>query len=189
MAVPLVQEAAVKAQLQTNHMKFYTLLVFFFIVHSVFAQKTLDDLLNHYNTRSIPYISVKELRMHQLNDRVVILDTREQEEFEISHLTGAKLIGFNHFSMDKISEEIRDKDTPIVVYCSLGIRSEEIGEKLEKAGYTNIKNLYGGIFEWKNKEFPIVNKDEVKTDSVHTFSKLWSKWLDKGIKVYPRDNN
>ncbi len=165
-------------------MKFYSLIIFFFMVHSVFAQKTIDELLNQYNTRSIPYISAEELRMHQLNDKVVILDTREPAEFKISHLAGAKLIGFNYFSMDKISEEITNKETPIVVYCSLGIRSEEIGEKLKQAGFTNIKNLYGGIFEWKNKEFPIVNNTETKTDSLHTFSKAWSKWLYKGIKVY-----
>jgi len=33
------------------------------------------------------------------------------------------------------------------VYCSLGIRSEVIAKKLKKAGYTNVFNLYGGIFE------------------------------------------
>jgi rhodanese-related sulfurtransferase len=151
---------------------------------SAFAQKSLDALLNQYNTRSIPYISVEELRMHQFKSDVLILDTRETEEFEISHIAGAQLIGFNQFSIDIISTEIVDKETPIVVYCSLGIRSEEIGEKLSKAGYTNIKNLYGGIFEWKNKAYPVLNSQNKETDSVHTFSKAWSKWLTKGIKYY-----
>jgi rhodanese-related sulfurtransferase len=165
-------------------MKFYSFIVFLFILPSAFAQKSLDALLNQYNTRSIPYISVEELRMHQFNSDVIILDTRESEEFEISHIAGAQPIGFNQFSIDKISAEIVDKETPIVVYCSLGIRSEEIGEKLIKAGYTNVKNLYGGIFEWKNKAYPVLNSQNKETDSVHTFSKTWSKWLLKGVKVY-----
>jgi rhodanese-related sulfurtransferase len=165
-------------------MKFYSFIVFLFILPSVFAQKTLDALLKQYNTRSIPYISVEELRMLQLNDDVLILDTRESEEFEISHIAGAQIIGFNQFSIDKISEEIINKEKPIVVYCSLGIRSEKIGEKLMKAGYTNIENLYGGIFEWKNNAYPVLNTQNKETDSVHTFSKAWSKWLLKGVKVY-----
>ncbi|GER58217.1 rhodanese-like domain-containing protein [Patiriisocius marinus] len=164
-------------------------ITFLFSVSYGFAQKTLEALLNQYNTQSIPYISVQELRMLQLNSDIAILDSREQNEYEVSHIDGATLIGFNKFSADDISEEIKDKDAPIIVYCSLGIRSEEIGEKLKKAGFTNVKNLYGGIFEWKNNDYPIVNNASVETDSVHTFSKGWSKWLNRGIKVYKTDNN
>ena len=154
----------------------------------MFGQKTLDDLLNQYNTRSIPYISVQELRMLQVNSDVTILDTREEDEYQVSHLDGAIFSGFNNFSGEQISEVIKDKDTPIIVYCSLGIRSEIVGEKLKKAGFTNVQNLYGGIFEWKNKEYPILNRQNKNTDSVHAFSKAWSKWLDKGIKVYPNQS-
>ena len=71
-----------------------------------------------------------------------------------------------------------------MVYCSLGVRSEDIAEQLKKAGYNKVKNLYGGIFEWKNNGFPIYNLENKETDSIHTFSMKWSKWLKKGIKVY-----
>lgn len=168
-------------------MKLTTLFIFFFIAHSGFSQKSLDALLNQYNTRSVPYISVEELRMLQVNSDIVVLDSREDDEYNVSHLKGASLVGYDNFSVDTISEEITDKDTPIVVYCSVGIRSEMIGEKLKKAGYTNVKNLYGGIFEWKNKEYPVLNSNEKVTDSVHTFSKAWSKWLKEGIKVYSKE--
>ena len=104
-------------------------IAFLFSVSYCFAQKTLDALLNQYNTQSIPYISVQELRMLQLNSDIAILDSREQNEYEVSHIDGATFIGFNKFSADDISEEIKDKNAPIIVYCSLGIRSEEIGEK------------------------------------------------------------
>ncbi len=159
-------------------------LVLFFIVNSGFAQKNLDDLLTKYNSGSIPYISVQELRMKQVNSDIAILDSREFQEYNISHIKGATFVGFNKFSIVNISEEIKNKDTPIIVYCSLGIRSEEIGEKLKKAGYTDVQNLYGGIFEWKNKDYPIVDSEEKETNSVHTFSKAWSKWLLNGEKIY-----
>ena len=93
-------------------------------------------------------------------------------------------MGYNDFSSEEISDSIQNKNMPLIVYCSLGIRSEEIGEKLKKAGFTNVKNLYGGIFEWKNAGYPVINSEGKETDSIHTFSKAWSKWLLKGQKVY-----
>jgi 3-mercaptopyruvate sulfurtransferase SseA len=70
------------------------------------------------------------------------------------------------------------------VYCSVGYRSERVGEKLQKLGYQNVYNIYGGIFEWKNEGMQVVNRQNQPTDSVHTYNKNWSKWLLKGVKVY-----
>lgn len=166
-------------------MKQITIFFFlFFIAANTFAQKNLDSLLKMYNTKSIPYISVEELRMFQMNDTVTILDAREPEEFEVSHIAFAKNIGFKDFSEDEKQLKKLNKNIPIVVYCSVGIRSEKIGEKLKKAGFTNIKNLYGGIFEWKNKGYPVVDSTKAETENVHAFSRVWSKWLHKGNPIY-----
>jgi rhodanese-related sulfurtransferase len=146
------------------------------------AQKKLSKLLNKYNDESIPYISVTALK--QLKNNVIILDAREQKEYNTSHLKHAIHVGYNHFEIYSIHKQIPDKNAPIVVYCSVGIRSESIGDSLKKAGYKNIKNLFGGIFEWKNNKLPVYNAHEKETDSIHTFSEAWSKWLKKGIKVY-----
>ena len=70
------------------------------------------------------------------------------------------------------------------MYCSLGIRSETVAHKLMQEGYTNVYNLYGGIFEWKNANFKVVDTLGNPTEKVHTFNKSWSKWLQKGKKVY-----
>jgi rhodanese-related sulfurtransferase len=148
------------------------------------AQSSLQELLKLYNTHSVPYISVEELRMYQANSAVHIFDARELEEYEVSKIPSAAYIGFNEFSSEKTDLKVDDKNSMIVVYCSLGIRSEQIAEKLQQAGYTNVKNLYGGIFEWKNKGYPVFNSEGKETESVHVFSRPWSKWLLKGIKVY-----
>lgn len=147
------------------------------------AQQTLDELLQVYNTRSIPYISVEEAKMLQNTTKVVLLDARERTEFEVSHIPSAKYVGYSEFSSEAISEAIPDKTSLLIVYCSLGIRSEKISEKLKKAGFTNIKNLYGGIFEWKNKGYAVVNMQGQETEKIHVFSKQWSKWLTTGEKV------
>ncbi|MDP5060334.1 MAG: rhodanese-like domain-containing protein, partial [Maribacter sp.] len=111
-------------------------------------------------------------------------DTREKEEFEVSHLKNAIWVGYKKFDEKKVLETITDKSRPIIVYCSIGVRSEDIGEKLKELGYTKILNLHGGIFEWKNKGREVFNNKEIATDSVHAFSKHWGKLLQEGVKVY-----
>ncbi|WP_370477804.1 rhodanese-like domain-containing protein [Tamlana flava] len=153
------------------------------LVSSVsFSQQKLSKLLKHYNTESIPYINAESLRTSAEN--TILLDSREEKEYLVSHLKNAIFVGYDNFSLDSVQQKIADKNSSIVVYCSLGVRSEDIAEKLKKAGYTNVKNLYGGIFEWKNQDFPVYNKKGQETDSIHAFSKSWSKWLIKGIKIY-----
>lgn len=150
------------------------------------AQGKLDRTLKRFNKESVPYISVEELKE---TDDIVLLDTRKKEEYAVSHLKNAIWVGHKKFEQDSVNQYVPDKNTPIVVYCSIGVRSENIGEQLQKAGYTNVKNLYGGIFEWKNHGNPVYSSKTTETDSVHAFNKHWGKLLTKGIKVYdPQDS-
>jgi len=142
----------------------------------------MSDLLKKHNTKSIPYISVQELAMPKTE--AIILDAREPKEYETSHIKNAIHIGYNNFNVETVSRIIKNKDEQIVVYCSLGIRSENIAKKLKKAGYNNVYNLYGGIFEWKNKDFNVYNSEGTETENIHVFSKKWNQWLTKGVKVY-----
>lgn len=160
------------------------LILFLFNLSALVAQEPLDKLLSKYNSHSIPYISVEELKMQADNKEVFILDSREMEEFEVSHLKNATFVGYNNFSVAAITSTIKNKNAAIVVYCSLGIRSEKISEKLKKAGYTNIKNLYGGIFEWKNKGYAVYDSANTETQKIHTFSKNWATYLHQGEPVF-----
>lgn len=162
---------------KTIFISIFTLLPFWGI-----CQDSLSELLDKYNEESIPYISVKELS--KIQSEVTLLDAREIGEYETSHLQGAVYVGYDHFDMDLVSKKNLPKDSKIVVYCSLGVRSEDVAEKLKKAGYKNIYNLYGGIFEWKNEQHEVVNSQGKETDSIHAFSKDWGKWLHHGKKVY-----
>jgi rhodanese-related sulfurtransferase len=113
-----------------------------------------------------------------------LLDSRENREFEVSHLKDASYVGYDSFNIMTVLELVPDKQDTIIVYCSLGIRSEDIGEKIQDAGYTHVYNLYGGIFEWKNKDKLVYTGQDIVTEEVHAFSIDWSKWLYKGIKIY-----
>jgi len=151
---------------------------------SLTAQKTLDQTLKKYNKNNVPYISVTELRMYQAQGNVLILDSRELKEFTVSHIENATNVGYDHFSIENFKEKHSNKKESIVVYCTLGIRSETISDQLIKAGYTNVKNLYGGICEWKNKDFKVYDSTETETQNIHTFNKEWSKWLKKGKPIF-----
>jgi len=146
-----------------------------------FSQNTIPDVLQKLNKNTVPYITVKELKS---NSEYVLLDARETKEFKVSHIVNAINVGFDKFDSKKIATIVPDKNTKIVVYCSIGIRSETIAERLIKLGYKNVLNLYGGIFEWKNTDYKTVNSKNVETDSIHTFNKLWSVYLKKGVKIY-----
>ena len=149
---------------------------------SGFAQKKLSKLLKQQNTESIPYISVETLQNESKD--IILLDSREEKEFKTSHLKNAIYVGYDFFNLDSVQSKLKNKNSKIVVYCSLGVRSEDVAEKLKKAGYSIVYNLYGGIFEWKNNDLEVLNLNEKPTDSIHIYSKAWSKWLKKGVKVY-----
>ena len=158
-------------------------LLFVFVSSVSFGQQKLDKLLKKWNTRNVPYISVETLALPK-ND-AILLDAREEEEFKVSHLKDAICVGYNKFDLEKTLQKLpADKNTKIVVYCSLGIRSETVAHRLIEAGYTNVYNLYGGIFEWKNNNFTVVDTLNMPTEKVHAFNKEWSKWLKKGKKIY-----
>ena len=146
-----------------------------------FSQNTIPKILEKMNKKTVPYITVAELKEKQ---NYILLDSRENKEFEISHILNAVNVGYDKFDSKKTTSLLTDKNELIVVYCSIGIRSETIGEKLMKLGYKNVFNLYGGIFEWKNNDGKTVNSKNIETDSIHTFNKQWSIYLKKGVKIY-----
>ncbi len=180
MVVQQVQEVAAKEQ--WLNMKSCVTYIAFLLVAFCNAQNDISKLLERYNLEKSPFISVEALANSK--SKPIFLDAREASEYEVSHLQNAIHIGFDDFDISTITSKITDKNTAIVVYCSLGIRSEIITKKLIDVGYTNVKNLYGGIFEWKNSNKSIYNSEGTETDSIHAYSKSWSKWLKNGIKVY-----
>lgn len=163
---------------------FESFLILFLILNSTlsaFAQKTIDGTLQKYNTGSIPYIQIDELRSKLAsNNTLILLDTRSKEEYEVSHLKNAIWIGYKKFNNSNLPQI--DKDAEIVLYCSVGVRSERIGEELRTLGFKNLANLYGGIFLWVNQQNPIY-KDGKQTNEIHTYNKKWESFITYGKKI------
>ena len=142
------------------------------------ADPEFDQMLQKLLSHDVSEISVFEAGK---DSSAIYLDAHEKPEFEVSHIKNALWVGYDNFNLLRLKNI--PKDSKIIVYCSVGYRSEKIAKKLEKKGFTNVSNLYGGIFEWKHQN-QTVFKNQKETDSIHTYDKQWSKWLFNGIKVY-----
>ena len=132
--------------------------------------KKIDGLISF----TVPLMSVTELLNNK--DKFIIFDAREKAEFDVSHIPDAIYLGYSDFNVGSIKNIPKEKN--MVVYCSIGYRSEKIGEKLLRLGYKNVYNLYGSIFEWANEKYPLVGSNGKTTYSVHSYNKSWSKWVN-----------
>ena len=151
--------------------------------HMASCQSDYNEKLKSLYRNTVPVLSTDSL-MNQIKSGgdYYLLDIRSPEEYKVSHIEKAMLIDYDQFK----AEDVKDipLEARVVVYCSVGYRSERIGEKLQDLGFSDVSNIYGGIFQWKNDKYPVVNSDGQPTDSVHTYNRSWSKWLINGIKVY-----
>jgi rhodanese-related sulfurtransferase len=109
----------------------------------------------------------------------LLLDVREEKEYAVSHLKGARRAVSEEEALDVLKNV--PKDTLLVVYCSVGHRSSELAQKLMDLGFTNVHNLEGSIFEWANRGLPAY-QDTVRVQTVHPFDDHWGRLLRKELR-------
>jgi rhodanese-related sulfurtransferase len=85
---------------------------------------------------------------------LLLVDVREDNEWEAGHLPGAVHIGRGVLEKG-IEQHAPNEKTPIVVYCHSGARSALAAQTLQKMGYTNVSSMAGGIAAWQVKGFPV----------------------------------
>jgi molybdopterin/thiamine biosynthesis adenylyltransferase/rhodanese-related sulfurtransferase len=84
----------------------------------------------------------------------VVLDVREQDEWDEGHIPGAVHIPRGHLE-SRIERLAPDAARPVVVYCSQGNRSVFAAKTLEELGYEDVVSLAGGFTDWKRNGFPV----------------------------------
>ncbi len=87
-------------------------------------------------------------------DKFVLIDVREESEWERDHLPGAIHLGKGVMERD-IEARVPDPTTPLVLYCGGGFRSALAADNLQKMGYANVLSMDGGIRDWRNKGYPL----------------------------------
>ena len=86
-------------------------------------------------------------RIIDLKEEYILIDVREQEEYNEGHIKGAILIPYTEIE-SKVPEMLPDKNKRILVYCRSGRRSKIAAQMLAELGYTNVLE-FGGIIDWK----------------------------------------
>lgn len=110
----------------------------------------------------------------------VLLDVRTPAEWKVSHLPGARRIDPRANARTAAGDLA--KDAPIVTYCAVGYRSGAMAHRLRAAGYTQVQNLEGSIFQWANEHRPLVHEGE-RVRLVHPYNTMWGRLLEPDVRA------
>lgn len=116
--------------------------------------------------------------------RPLLLDARTSDEYAVSHLPSAVRVD-PEASPEVLADEVAtlrgsDSERPIVVYCSVGIRSARVADRLRHAGIGAVYNLDGSIFRWASEGRPVV-RDGEPVRAVHPYNAVWGRLLPRDL--------
>lgn len=122
-------------------------------VATVFAgctQKTNTEQTEATQVNIGTYYQISQDEAKRIMDEesdYIIVDAREQSEYDEGHIKGAIVIPYTEIEQ-KAEEMLPDKEQLILVYCRSGRRSKIAAQSLANMGYTNVKE-FGGIIDWQ----------------------------------------
>ena len=113
-------------------------------------------IVNDAKTR-IKEVTVAETRERLAANRSgLLIDVREDHEWEVAHAAGAVHLGKGIIERD-IEAAAHDKSTELILYCGGGYRSALAADVLQQMGYTNVWSMAGGWKAWKESGAPVEN--------------------------------
>jgi molybdopterin/thiamine biosynthesis adenylyltransferase/rhodanese-related sulfurtransferase len=122
---------------------------------------------------------IKELDPREVHDSVqngngsapVLVDVREQHEFEEAHIPGAIHVPRGHLE-SRIEGKVGDKSKPVVLYCASGQRSALAAQTLQSLlGYDDVASMTGGITLWKDRGFDVETPRALDADQKNRYSR------------------
>ena len=122
-----------------------SILLFLFLLLTGCGGNTADNAYRQ--------ISQEEAKAMMDAQEVILLDVREQDEYDSSHIPGAILLPMRTIDENTAAAVIPEKDAAVLVYCRSGNRSKTAAEALAVLGYTNIYE-FGGINTWPYETEP-----------------------------------
>ena len=123
-----------------------------FIVTILLIQDLIDAAFRKHKT-----VSPNEAVLLMNDDNTIVVDVREPNEFAEGHIEGARNIPLAKID-ERAGELHSHKETPIIVTCQSGTRSLTAGKKLTKLGFSQVHEMKGGMFAWKDQNLPITKK-------------------------------
>lgn len=118
--------------------------------HSPAFLKIVDD-----SKSRVKEVTVAETRKHlAANPDAVLIDVREDREWQVGHAAGALHLGKGIIERD-IEAKVPDKNAEIILYCGGGFRSALAGDALQKMGYQKVFSMAGGWRAWIAADGPV----------------------------------
>ena len=117
---------------------------------NMFSDLEAENQFTAYIDESLTQEEAKEMMDTQ---EVIILDVREQDEYDSGHIPGAVLLPVGSIDETTAAQVIPEKDSTVLVYCRSGNRSKTASSTLADLGYTNIYE-FGGINTWPYETEP-----------------------------------
>jgi rhodanese-related sulfurtransferase len=111
----------------------------------------VEEVRRRVKTTTIP----EYLAMLERGERPLLVDVREDREWDAGHLPGAVHLGKGIIERD-IEAAVPDPATPVLLYCGGGYRTVLVCESLQRMGYTNCISLDGGWRAWNELALPVV---------------------------------
>ncbi len=129
---------------------FYSLFVLFIVLFSGCIGQNSNQKSGSSEQLNPQKITRAELaELIQDGGDVLLIDVRTEGEYVEGHLPGAIVIPYDEFDL-RYTEILEYKDREVVLYCHVGGMGDFAGRVLLKNGFTNVKNLEGGIYGWIN---------------------------------------
>jgi rhodanese-related sulfurtransferase len=141
----------------------------------------LDQMVDRVQ-KDLNYISTDDLFSMISQEgslKPLIIDVREPEEFNTSHLVNA--INLKEASdIVSLLKKPENQQRPVVVYCSVGYRSAIVGNEIKREVSNKVFNLKGSIFKWANEGKPVFRAGQAVKE-VHPYDRNWGKLLEKDL--------
>ena len=122
--------------------------------HPLRFLKIVNDAKQRVRETTVDEVKARLDRSRDGKDKFVLVDVREDREFEADHIVGAVHLGKGIIERD-IEAKYPALDTPLVLYCGGGFRSALAADNLQKMGYTNVISMDGGIRDWRERGYPL----------------------------------
>lgn len=148
------------------------------------GRSLIFNLLKRFIRLKFPF--VQRMTTVEFNQRLsdsedfhpLILDARSEKEYAVSHLAAARRIDVtSDFTAEQALKEV-SKNTPIIIYCSVGYRSAKVAQRLKQADFSHVFNLEGGLFQWANEERPMLCNGQL-TQLIHPYNAMWGNLLKR----------
>ena len=162
------------------------LLIFQLSFSSSFSQisKNYQKIISQY--KELPSITIDDAL--KIEKSAIFIDTREYNEYKISHIQNSILLSFNNPNwnvLDKIP-----KNKAIIVYCSVGARSQNIGIKLRKKGFKNVHYCSTmAVSSYRITVQTIFFNDRLKVGRVTSFKKVYSNVQTFFMNLYEGESS